>query len=134
MKSSPFVRAGVKAALVIVATSTLASCSLLGPTASGADTTDPDFSAAIDNGATIIDVRSPEEYNSGHIPGALNFDVEDPEFGNKILELDKSKEYAVYCRSGNRSSGAIAVMELAGFSKIAHLDDGINAWTGELEK
>ncbi|AKK05601.1 Rhodanese-related sulfurtransferase [Corynebacterium mustelae] len=134
MKSSPFVRSCVNAALIIITTCTLASCGSLGATADGSDTTDPDFSAAIDNGATIIDVRSPAEYDSGHIPGAVNFDVDDPEFGNKILELDQSKEYAVYCRSGNRSSGAIAVMELAGFSNIAHLDEGLDAWNGELEK
>ncbi|TFH14832.1 rhodanese-like domain-containing protein [Candidatus Bathyarchaeota archaeon] len=75
----------------------------------------------------ILDVRTDAEYNDGHIEGATNFPVE--ELANRLTELDKNSELLVYCRTGNRSSTAVSILEDAGFSKIYHMSEGISAWT-----
>lgn len=63
----------------------------------------------------IIDVRTPAEFALGHLDGAVNIDVQSPDFAAQIMELDLSGEYFVYCRSGNRSGQAIAQMTQMGF-------------------
>ncbi len=82
---------------------------------------------------TIIDVRTPEEVAEGKIPGAINMNIFDPEFVNKIGELDKSKTYAMVCRSGARSGQACMHMMGAGFDKIYNLQGGMMMWTGDVE-
>ena len=77
---------------------------------------------------TIIDVRTPEEYNEGHIDGAVNINFNDENFKDKIEKLDKSKPVYVYCRSGKRSSAASAEMSKAGFNKVFDLEGGILNW------
>ena len=54
----------------------------------------------------VLDVRSPAEFKSGHIPGAVNLDVRSPDFEKKVNELDKSKTYLVHCAAGGRSARA----------------------------
>lgn len=82
---------------------------------------------------TIIDVRTPEEVAEGKIPGAINMNVFDPNFVNKIQELDKSKPYTMVCRSGARSGQACMHMLGAGFEKIYNLQGGMMMWTGDVE-
>ena len=77
--------------------------------------------------ATIIDVRSPEEFATGHLEGAINMNVEDSTFATQIANLDSSKKYIVYCRSGNRSAIATALMNDAGISQITDLGSLENA-------
>ncbi|XVX20785.1 rhodanese-like domain-containing protein [Actinomycetota bacterium] len=79
-------------------------------------------------GTTVLDVRTPAEFASGHLPDAVNIDVESPDFGQRIGALAKDKPYAVYCRSGNRSGVAVQQMADAGFTHTYHLDGGIGAW------
>ena len=74
--------------------------------------------AAIDAGATVIDVRTPSEYAGGNIDGALNIDVSAADFVERINALPKDETYVVYCRSGNRSAAAIAIMEEQGFTDL----------------
>ncbi len=74
--------------------------------------------AAIDNGATVVDVRTPAEYESGNVEGALNIDVSAPDFVERVSELPKDDTYVVYCRSGNRSAAAISIMEDLGFTNL----------------
>ena len=81
--------------------------------------------------STLIDVRTPGEYRSGKIPGAVNIDIMDEEFLSTIDRLDKSKTYYVYCRSGGRSGRACHVMTQQGF-KVANLAGGICNWHGEI--
>ena len=88
------------------------------------------FGAIIDtNAATLIDVRTPEEFAEGHIKGATLINYESPDFSEKIAKLNKNQHYLVYCRSGNRSSKAIAIMKQQGFTHITELKGGISAWT-----
>lgn len=76
---------------------------------------------------TILDVRTPAEFASGHLEGAVNADIEG-DFAAAIADLDKAAPYAVYCRSGNRSAIAVQAMQQAGFTATYHLDGGITAW------
>ena len=79
-------------------------------------------------GVTIIDVRTPEEFAAGHIDGAVNYNVEGPDFATQIDGLDPAGTYAVYCRSGNRSQVAVSAMAQAGIPGIYELESGIVGW------
>ncbi len=72
----------------------------------------------------IIDVRTYGEYASGHLQGALNIDVESVAFDTGIANLDKNATYALYCRSGRRSTLAAERMAEAGFTKIINFNNG----------
>lgn len=132
--------AGTAATLVAAAT-LLAGCSsgtvsvTAGPTAAsapaaGASLAPSDFAAAAKLPDTVLlDVRTPAEFASGHLPGAVNIDIESADFGQQVMGLDQSKNYAVYCRSGNRSKAATTAMQQVGFTKLFDLSGGINAWT-----
>jgi len=76
-------------------------------------------------GAILVDVRTPAEFASGHIDGAVNIDFEDPSFTTEITKLDKTKTYFLYCRSGNRSGQAALHMQKNSFQKIYDLQGGI---------
>ena len=78
-----------------------------------------------DSGAQIIDVRTADEFNSGHIAGAINIDVEGGNFDSAIASLDKNKTYSLYCHSGRRSNIAAGKMADAGFKKLINLNGGI---------
>ena len=91
-----------------------------------------DFETSISDGSVIIlDVRTPEEFNEGHIENALNIDIYGEEFAAKILKLDPNKSYGVYCRSGKRSLDASNFMEASGFTSIHHLKNGILSWLAD---
>ena len=70
--------------------------------------------------AAVIDVRTPEETSAGHLEGALLFDVQDAAFLANLETLDKSADYYIYCRSGNRSGAAIETMKANGFTGKLH--------------
>ena len=80
-------------------------------------------------GVITVDVRTPGEFMTGHIQGAQNIDFESGNFENEISTLDKNGTYAVYCRSGNRSGQAVAIMHDAGFHNVYNLNGGIIDWT-----
>ncbi|TAN44252.1 MAG: hypothetical protein EPN22_07130 [Nitrospirae bacterium] len=81
---------------------------------------------------TILDVRQPQEYISGHIPGAVFIPL--PELIDRTGELDASKPVLTYCRLGNRSRSAAAILLSDGFRSALTLDGGINAWNGFVAK
>ena len=77
----------------------------------------------------LIDVRTKQEYEAGHIDGAKNLDFyKGAEFVQALSKLDKNKTYAIYCRSGHRSGQTLDIMKNMGFKKVYNLDGGINAW------
>jgi len=69
---------------------------------------------AVDNGAIIIDVRTPKEFKTKHIKNAKNFPLQ--ELHNSYIRLPKDKEIVVYCRSGNRSATATKLLRQHGFT------------------
>lgn len=83
----------------------------------------------------VIDVRTPGEISQGIIKGASVFaDFNAGQFETVLPQLDTSKTYLVYCRSGARSSNAAEIMARTGFTKVYNLAGGINDWTGEIVK
>ena len=66
--------------------------------------------------AAIIDVRTPEEWATGHLEGAVRVGIADADFAQQLEALDKSSDYYIYCRSGNRAGQAIDYMKSAGFT------------------
>ena len=81
----------------------------------------------------LVDVRTAEEYQQGHIPAAVNIDVNSPDFDSRIAELGKERPVALYCRSGRRSKIAANRVAAQGF-KVVELDGGVLSWQGELER
>ena len=87
-----------------------------------------------DDNAVILDVRTKEEIEEGYIPNSTNIDFYlGQEFLNEVEKLDKSKNYYVYCRSGNRSGQACAIMNSVGFKNAYNLEGGFMNWEGEIE-
>ena len=109
---------------ILVSLFALTSCS-----SEGSDSiTNVDASTFIstisDPNIKVIDVRSLGEYSSGHLAGALNIDVESGGFDAGIANLDKTATYALYCRSGRRSTLAAERMAEAGFTNIINFNRG----------
>tara|TARA_X000000368_G_C22778548_1_gene600464 strand:- start:22 stop:390 length:369 start_codon:yes stop_codon:yes gene_type:complete len=81
------------------------------------------------NSIQLIDVRTPEEYNLGHINGAVNIDYKNENiFYRSFKKLDKSKSVYLYCRSGNRSKKSADILIELGFSRIYDLKGGFIEW------
>lgn len=85
---------------------------------------------AVNKGVVVLDIRTPAEFKSGHIPGAVNIDFYNKNFEADLSKLDKNAQYFVYCRTGNRSSSALKLMHKLGFTKVWHLYKGIVDWKG----
>lgn len=86
-----------------------------------------------DGNAMVLDVRTPEELEEGFIPNATNIDFYLGQgFLSEIGKLDKAKNYYVYCRSGNRSGQACAIMNSLGFKNTYNLAGGFMNWEGEI--
>jgi rhodanese-related sulfurtransferase len=79
----------------------------------------------------VIDVRSPEEFAAGHVPGAVNL-PHDAITGNEpVLKDWKQKPVVIYCRSGRRASTAAGVLEKQGFTKLEHLAGDMPGWQAQ---
>jgi phage shock protein E len=76
----------------------------------------------------ILDVRSAEEFNSGHIKGAVNIDIRQPDAFSKIDKLNKNAKYIVHCRTNHRSGMAVEHMMQSGFKNIYQMMDGWSGW------
>jgi phage shock protein E len=81
-----------------------------------------------ENSGQIFDVRTPKEYKSGHIDGAVNMHVYDKDFETRLDSLDKNKTVYIYCKAGGRSAEAVETMKDKGFNHIVELDGGIDEW------
>jgi len=76
----------------------------------------------------ILDVRTEEEFNSGHIAEAIVIDYYLPDFKTRVGELDRNKKYLVYCRTARRSGEAAIIMKDLGFSEVYEMAGGITRW------
>ena len=81
-----------------------------------------------DSNIAVLDVRTAKEFADGHVAGAVNIDVNQTDFAQKIDQLDRSKTYIVYCRSGRRSSKAVGIMAAKGFKNLYNVSDGFVGW------
>jgi len=78
--------------------------------------------------AMFLDVRTPQEYDSGHISESTNINFYDSSFLENVSHLDKTKEYIVYCQGGGRASKATRLMKDEGFENVHNLEGGITTW------
>lgn len=76
----------------------------------------------------LLDVRTPEEYDEGHLQDAVLIDFYEADFKDNLSALDRDLKYFVYCRSGNRSGQTIELMQEMSFSAVVGLEGGIGAW------
>ncbi len=86
-----------------------------------------------DSNAVLLDVRTPKEHSEKRIPNSILIDFQEPDFADAVDQLDKTKSYFVYCRSGNRSFHAGNLMLKKGFTDVYNLAMGILEWNGETE-
>ena len=88
-----------------------------------------EFKNQIVNNVQLVDVRTSEEFNAGHIEGAINIDFKNEEvFYQSFQKLDKKNPVYVYCRSGNRSKKSADKLLEMGFSKVFDLKGGYIEW------
>lgn len=76
----------------------------------------------------VIDIRTPEEYAQGHLPGAVNLNFYSESFREDLNRLERDKVYLIYCRSGHRSGVAVPLMKELGFKEVYELEGGILEW------
>ncbi len=77
---------------------------------------------------TILDIRTKQEYATGHIKSAKLIDYYSPQFEAELKELDRNAPYVIYCRSGARTSNAFELMKRLGFTNVYNMQDGIRGW------
>ena len=87
-----------------------------------------DFVEIQDSDYTLIDVRTQDEFDLGHIDGAINLDFYSETFKNDILSLPKNETIVLYCRTNNRSSKTANILKENGFKEISVLEGGITEW------
>lgn len=73
----------------------------------------------------VLDIRTPKEFTTQHIKGAVNIDFYGPNFVTWLNNLDKERPILLHCRSGNRSKKSLAIFQKLNFTKIYHLNRGI---------
>lgn len=83
------------------------------------------LASALQQGATLVDVREPAEYRDGHVPGAVNIPM--GQLNARLGEIDRDRPVHVVCASGNRSSAMTDVLTANGFDAI-NVAGGTNAW------
>lgn len=88
-----------------------------------------------DSQAVIIDVRTDEEMEEGIIPGAMQMNIQDTaKFYEDAKQLDATKSYYLYCRSGSRSAQACMLFNSLGIENAYNLKGGISEWNGEVSQ
>lgn len=88
---------------------------------------------ATDAEVVLLDVREPDEYAAGHIPGSILIPLGDLDHSERLKEIDPSQKIVVICRSGNRSEFGQQMLMDMGFTDVYNLTGGIQRWTGPIE-
>jgi phage shock protein E len=76
----------------------------------------------------VLDVRTADEFKDGHIKGAINIDIKQPDALSKIDKLDHNAKYIVHCRTNHRSEIAVSHMVQSGFKTVYQMMDGSTGW------
>jgi rhodanese-related sulfurtransferase len=84
-----------------------------------------------DSEFAILDIRTPGEFQSGHLAKSIPIDFYSQTFADQLNRLDKTKTYLVYCRTGNRSTKSLKLFKKLKFQKIYHMASGISTWKSE---
>ncbi len=84
-----------------------------------------------DSNYVPLDVRTPQEYEEGHIENSQLLDFKSPYFEEEVQKLGKNKIYYIYCRSGVRSKKAAKIMDKKGFKEIYNIMGGFQKWKGK---
>ncbi|MCB0579657.1 MAG: rhodanese-like domain-containing protein [Phaeodactylibacter sp.] len=89
-----------------------------------------DFARALErkNGAVLLDVRTPEEFQQAHLPGAINISYLTPDLWDRLEELNPRSPYFVYCRTERRSMRVCMLMQNGGFREVYNMEGGLCAW------
>jgi rhodanese-related sulfurtransferase len=74
----------------------------------------------------VLDVRTPQEYAEGHVPGAVNVPYD--QLASRLAEVPKDKDVVLYCKSGRRAGIAADVLAANGYKRLSHLEGDMNAW------
>jgi rhodanese-related sulfurtransferase len=74
----------------------------------------------------VLDVRSPEEFAAGHVPGAVNVPYD--QIATRLADVPKDKDVVLYCRTGRRSGIAAEVLQANGYTRLSHLEGDMTAW------
>jgi len=114
----------------------LAACTVVSDKTAYQDLSAPQFRQMLDrqNNDTdifLLDIRTPGEYQAGHIRGSVLVDYYARDFVDRLSKLDRERTYLVYCRSGNRSGKSLSVFNRLGFRRVYHLKTGIRGWLTE---
>lgn len=129
-----FLRSIKQSACIVLALSFVALVAACGGDNSGVRVVPVDDAAAIfenqPEDLVVLDVRTPQEFNEGHLDGAVMIDFYESDFAARISELDRDVPYLLYCRSGNRSGSAADIMKDLGFTDVTDIDGGITSWVG----
>jgi rhodanese-related sulfurtransferase len=114
--------------LVLLAVSLLASACSEAEQADVKEISQQELMSSPPTGVLILDVRTQEEFSSGHVPGAVN--IPHDELASRLadLESDTDRPVVVYCRSGRRAGFASSVLVDAGYTNIFHLEGDMNGW------
>jgi rhodanese-related sulfurtransferase len=84
-----------------------------------------------DTNIVVLDVRTPREFQAGHIKGATNINFNDKDFAKRVAALDKDKTYIIHCAAGGRSGKACEQIKTMDFKHMLHMNQGFNAWKEE---
>ena len=84
-----------------------------------------------DSDFAILDIRTPGEFQSGHLQSAILIDFYSQTFADRLSRLDKEKKFLIYCRSGNRSTRSLEIFKKLKFQKVYHMANGISTWKSE---
>jgi rhodanese-related sulfurtransferase len=105
-------------------------CAVMVSFASAQNLSVPEFETAMNSNARkiVLDVRTPDEFKSGHLPEAVIIDYYSNTFRQQLAKLDTSKPVFVYCKAGVRSASAAEILKELGFNKIYQLNGGIDSW------
>jgi rhodanese-related sulfurtransferase len=79
----------------------------------------------------LLDIRTPQEYATGHLPGSRLVDFYSPGFTRELDKLPRDSEVLLYCRSGNRTGQTVRIMKEMGFKNVRHMAGGLNSWKAE---